>query len=76
MILNGENLDQLVQIGQPDMYGTSAGRAFAIDPSQGKPLWTFFTSAAREAFEAAKEDMNPPTAEPVEFYDSRADAAK
>lgn len=55
--INGANPDQLVQLGQPDMYGTSAGRAFAIDPSKGKPLWTFFIAAAREAHEAAIEEL-------------------
>ena len=58
------------------MYGTSAGRAFAINPAEGKPLWTFFVEAAREAIDAAKEDAAAEApCEPVEFYDSRTDAA-
>lgn len=54
---SGANPDQLVQEGQPQLYGTGTGPAFAVDPSKAKPLWTFYIEAATMAITMARAEI-------------------
>ncbi len=54
---SGANPDQLVQLGRPEIFGTGVGPAFSVDPSQAKPLWTYYTEAAAMALTMARAEI-------------------
>lgn len=54
---SGANPDLLVQNGSPQVYGTSTGMAFAVDPSLARPLWSFYTDAATVALTLARTQL-------------------
>ena len=46
--------DVVAQLGQPVMYGVSAGVAFEVKPELAEPLWRLYTDTAMQAITMAR----------------------